>query len=260
MSDIEVSRQPGQIEIQFNRPDKKNAITGAMYQAMADAMAEAEADPSVQVVLFHGAGDNYTAGNDLGDFIANPPRGADSPVGNFLQALLRARKILIAAIHGNVVGVGTTMLLHCDLVIAAPTARLSFPFAKLGLIPEAGSSLLLPRLVGHQKALELMLLGEPFSAETAQALGLINRIVAEGEALATARQLAGTVISLPPEAALQTKALIRRTSTGSTDTLAERLAEESVLFTERLASGEFREAATAFFEKRPADFSKFRKG
>lgn len=260
MADIEVIKGDGVVEIQFNRPDKKNAITGAMYQTMADAMADAEADPSVQVVLFHGAGDTYTAGNDLGDFIANPPRGGDSPVGNFLQALLRARKILIAAVHGNVVGIGTTMLLHCDLVIAAPSARLSFPFARLGLIPEAGSSLLLPRLVGHQKALELMLLGEPFSAETARDLGLVNRIASEGEGLATARQLAQTIAGLPPQATLQTKELIRRTSALSNDGLGERLAEESAIFTERLASAEFREAATAFFEKRPPDFSKFRRG
>lgn len=253
---IAVSESGGVLEVRFDRPDKKNAITGAMYTAMAGALARADADPAIQAVLFSGAGDGFTAGNDLGDFLANPPESADSPVWRFLQALTAARKVLIAAVHGPAVGIGTTMLLHCDLVYAGRSAKLALPFVKLGLVPEAGSSLLLPRLAGHQRAAELLLLGEPFGADTAYELGLANRVVEDAELLATARAAAAAIAALPSEAVEQSKRLLKRGAAG----LKDAMEEEARVFGAQLRSAEFREAAAAFLEKRPPDFARLRKG
>ena len=244
---IAVGAEDGVLEIRFNRPDKKNAITGAMYSALADALAVADADPAIRAVLFSGAGDAFTAGNDLEDFLADTPDGGDSPVWRFLQAVATARKVLVAAVHGPAVGVGTTMLLHCDLVYAGRSARLALPFVKLGLVPEAASSLLLPRLAGHQRAAEMLLLGEPFDAATALSLGLVNRVVEDADLLATARAAAAAVAALPPDAVQQSKALLK----GNTPEVLARMAEEARLFRDRLRSAEFRQAASAFLRKRP---------
>lgn len=254
MSDhIQVSRAEGVLEIRFDRPDKKNAITAAMYAAMADALAEAASDATVRVVLFSGSGDSFTAGNDLGDFLAAPPQDFDQPVFRFLRAIASAEKVLMAAVQGAAVGIGTTLLLHCDLVVAGRSARLALPFVNLGLVPEAASSLLLPRLVGHQRATELLVLGEPLDAARAWELGLVNRLVEDGALLETARQLARQVAERPPAAVRLTKRLLK----GGTSGVGERMVEEAALFAERLRSAEFREAASAFFDKRPADFSQF---
>ena len=192
MNKILTEREGGVLRIQFNRAEKKNAITAAMYQALAHALRDAERDNAVRVALLHGAPDAFTAGNDLQDFLASPPRSNDAPGFQFLRAIHDFPKPLIAAVSGLAVGVGTTMLLHCDLVYCAPGTLFSLPFVNLGLCPEAGSSFLLPRLAGYQKAAELLMLGEPFSAETAKEIGLVNAIVpAEAlvaTAMATARQ------------------------------------------------------------------------
>jgi enoyl-CoA hydratase/carnithine racemase len=250
---VEFRQEVGILEIRLNRPDKKNAITVAMYAAMAERLAAAEADPAVRVVLFTGAGDAFCAGNDLKDFIANPPSGQDSPVFRFLRAISTATKVLIAAIQGPAVGIGTTMLLHCDLVVAARNARLSVPFVNLGLVPEAASSLLLPRLVGHQRAAELFLLGEPIDAATAQAYGLVNRVVEDDEVAATAQALAAQIAAKAPGAVRMVKKLMKSPTT----TVPERMVEEAHDFGTQLASAELREAVGAFFEKRAPDFSKF---
>ncbi|WP_035693308.1 enoyl-CoA hydratase [Azospirillum halopraeferens] len=244
---ILVSDADGVLEIRLNRPEKRNAITNAMYAAMADALERAAADPAIRAVLFSGAGDGFTGGNDLQDFLSAPPLGEDSPGWRFLTALRDAPKPLVAAVHGSAVGIGTTMLLHCDLVYAGRSARLALPFVRLGLVPEAGSSLLLPRLVGHQKAAELLILGEPFDADTAQALGLVNRVV-EDEALpAAARAAAAAIAALPAAAVRETKRLLKRGAPGLTDCMEE----EIRVFRDRLRSAEFRETAAAFLEKRP---------
>lgn len=251
-----VEAADGVLTVRLNRPDKKNALTGPMYAAMAEALARADADPGILAVLFCANGDSFTAGNDLGDFLATPPTGGESPVWAFLKAITGARKVLVAAVQGSAVGIGTTLLLHCDLIFAATGARLALPFVKLGLVPEAGSSLLLPRIAGHQRAAELLLLGEPFDAATAQTLGLVNRVVAEEELFATAQAAARAVAALPPEAVLQTKALLKRNA----PELAGRMAEEAEIFAAQLRTPAFREIAAAFMEKRAPDPSVWRKG
>jgi enoyl-CoA hydratase/carnithine racemase len=239
--------------IRLHRPEKKNAITVAMYQAMADAVNEAERDDAVRVILLTASGDTFTAGNDLGDFMQNPPVGPDSPVLQFLAALSTAPKPLLAAVDGNAVGVGLTMLLHCDLVYASERAVLRAPFVDLGLVPEAASSLLLPRAIGHQRAAELLLLGEPLDAARAHGLGLVTRVVPAAELEATARAAATKLAQKAPEALALTKALLKETGHA---TVPERIAHEARIFGARLASAEVREAISAFFQKRTPDFSK----
>jgi enoyl-CoA hydratase/carnithine racemase len=253
-----VSAADGVLEVRLNRADKKNAITTAMYSAVVEAVERAERDPAIRVVLLSGEGSAFSAGNDLQDFMQNPPdlsgKGDGGPVWRFMQALSTASKVVVAAVQGPAVGVGVTLLLHCDLVVAADSARFSTPFINLGLVPEFGSTLLLPALVGHQQAAELLLLGEPFDAAAAQRLGLVNRVVPEAELLPTARGLARKLTAMAPEALLLTKRLLKDRQ-GS---LSQRIAEEAKLFAQRLGTAEFREAATAFFEKRAPDFSKLK--
>ncbi|CAH2604759.1 Enoyl-CoA hydratase [Rhodovastum atsumiense] len=252
MAHIAVEQHDAVLEIVLDRPDKRNAITTAMYTALADALQAAEADPAVRVVLFRGNGGVFTAGNDLKDFLQEPPAdGADWPAFRFLRAVAGAAKVLVAAVEGPAVGIGTTLLLHCDLVVAAANARFQLPFVKLGLVPEAASSLLLPRLAGYHRAAELLLLGEPFDAAAAQAMGLVNRVVPVAELLPAARALTVALAARAPEAVRATKALLKSDSA----TPAARLEEEAALFAARLRSAEIREAVAAFFEKRPPDFS-----
>jgi enoyl-CoA hydratase/carnithine racemase len=246
--------------IQLDRLDKKNALTVAMYQAMADALRAADADPGVRVVLIHGQPDCFSAGNDLKDFLARPPHAQDlaqaekEPVWQFLRAISTAAKPLLAAVGGPAVGIGTTMLLHCDLVYAAPGTRFQLPFVPLGVVPEAGSSLLLPLIAGYQRAAELLLLGQPFSAEKALAAGIVTEIIPEDELLEYAQDAAAAVAALPPESVRITKALLKKRYAGE---VAERIAEEGRLFRERLGSAEAQEAMSAFLEKRKPDFSRF---
>jgi len=239
-----VSQTGGVCELRLNRPEKRNAITIDMYDALWDAIVRAEGDDAVRVILLSGAGASFTAGNDLGDFLNAPPAGQDRGSVRFLRLLPKIRKVLMAAVHGSTVGIGVTLLLHCDLVVAARNARLSMPFVKLGLVPEAASSLLLPRLVGHQRAAELLLLGTPVDSATAFNMGLVNRVVDDDVLHEEARALAQTVAEQPAGALRATKQLLR-SETG----LTARIEEELQAFQERLGSAEFKSAAQAFFSK-----------
>ena len=251
--ELVVTRSDSLLEICFNRPEKKNALTRAMYAGVVEAFASAEADPAIRVVLLTGAGDTFTSGNDIKDFQARAASGERSPASPFLSALSAFRKPLIAAVNGAAIGVGTTMLAHCDLIIAAKSARFVMPFTALGLVPEAGSSLLFPRLVGLQRANALLLLGEPLDAATALEWGFVNQVVDGAALMETARAVARRLAALPPQAVRLTKRLIRD---GQPD-LAGRIEEELAVFRDRVASPEAAEAFTAFVEKRTPDFSRF---
>ena len=254
MSHINTEFEQGVLRIEINRPEKKNALTAAMYQALADAIRSAESDAAVRVVLIQGKADLFTAGNDLQDFLDNPPRDDDRPVFQFLYAISQAQKPVVAAVAGAAVGIGTTMLLHCDLVYAAPNSRLQLPFVNLGLVPEAASSLLLPALVGYQRAAELLLLGEAFSAQEAKEIGLVTEVVAEDRLFDTAMAQAKALAAKPAAAVRLTKMLMKQTQARAT---AERIKLESDHFGERLGSPEAKEAFSAFLEKRKPDFSRF---
>lgn len=240
------------LQLRLNRADKKNAITAAMYAALADGLNAAAEDNSVRVVTIIGNGGTFTSGNDLNDFRNNPPRGPDQPVFRFLAAISSFPKIIVAGVAGAAVGVGTTMLLHCDLVVAAPEAIFSLPFVDLGLVPEAASSLLLPALIGRQRAAKHLVLGDPFDAQTALAYGLVSEIAAEDDLEARVGEIARRIAAKPPEAVRLTKKLIRQDPSA----VRARIAEESELFSARLKSPEAAEAFAAFFEKRPPDFSR----
>jgi enoyl-CoA hydratase/carnithine racemase len=246
MSDqIVVTRSDGVCEIQLNRPEKRNAITIAMYGAMVDALNEARADDSIRAVLLSGAGASFTSGNDLKDFLTQDLGNEDNNILRFLRLISSYRKVLVAAVHGQTVGIGVTLLLHCDLVVAARSAQMTMPFVKLGLVPEAGSSLLLPRAVGHQRAAELLLLGRPFSAEEGRDMGLVNRVVEDAALLDEARKLARAVAEQPPSALIAAKRLLR----SEVGTVDARIDEELEAFRKQLGSDEFKAAAAAFFAK-----------
>lgn len=251
---IEVHTDGGIATIAFARPEKKNAITAAMYAAMADGLAGAAADPAVRAVLITGSADCFTAGNDLQDFLAQPSSGDESPVWRFLHALAGFAKPVVAAPCGPAVGVGTTLLLHCDLVYAGDNARFSVPFAALGLCPEAASSLLMPAIAGWQRAAEKLLLGESFGADEAREMGVVNRVLPAAEAIGFARAQAAKLALLPPASLRETKRLMKG---ALADAIAQRMAEEGVVFGRMVRAPEAREAFTAFFEKRRPDFSRF---
>jgi enoyl-CoA hydratase/carnithine racemase len=232
-------------EVRLNRPEKRNAITFAMYEALAAALAAAQADAAVRALLFSGEGAGFCAGNDLNDFLSGPQFTPQHPVLAFLRSLATFDKPLLAAVHGQTVGIGVTMLLHCDLVIAARGTQLSLPFVPLGLVPEAASSLLLPRLIGQQRAAELLFLGQPFDAERAVQLGLVNRIVEEGELAGAARALAGAVAQQPVEALRATRRLLR----GDSSEILARIDAEARIFGSRLSSEEFRAAVRAILSR-----------
>ena len=218
---IELSTEDGIATIAFARADKKNAITADMYARMADGLAAAADDPSVRAVIVHGSTECFTAGNDLQDFLANPPAGEDAPVFRFLHGIAGFAKPIVAAPCGPAVGVGTTMLLHCDLVYAGDNARFSVPFTQLGLCPEAASSLLLPALAGWQRAAEKLLLGESFGAEEAREMGLVNRVLPAGEVLVFARAQAARLAALPASSLRETKRLMKA---GQADAVRRRMA------------------------------------
>lgn len=240
--------------IEIRRPEKKNALTGEMYTAMASALDAAEADNAVRVIVIHGQPGVFTSGNDLKDFLDAPPTSDDSPVFRFLNGFSRLKKPFVAAVSGVAVGVGTTLLLHCDLVYADDSARFMLPFVNLGLCPEAGSSLLLPMLAGHVRAAEMLMLGEPFDANTAREIGLVNAVIPAAQLLDHTLERARKLAAQPPTALRVTKQLLKR---GKAALIAETMAEEGRLFKEQLASPEAREAFTAFLEKRKPDFSGF---
>ncbi len=253
MSEHVVLRRHGAVaEIRLNRPEKRNALTRAMYAAMADALAAAEADAGVRCHAISGEGASFSAGNDLADFMTAPSLDPDTPVMRFLAALSGAAKPVVAAVQGHAVGIGTTMLLHCDIVVLAEDAVLRMPFVELGLVPEAAASLILPRLLGHPRAAELLMLAEPLPAARALAWGLANRVVPAAELHAQALALAGALAARAPNALRITKALMKDDTPG----IAARLPMEGQHFAQLLASPELKEAVTAFFEKRAPDFSK----
>jgi enoyl-CoA hydratase/carnithine racemase len=244
----------GVATIEIARPEKKNALTQAMYAAMAEALAAADADAAVRAVLITGQPGIFTSGNDLEDFMQRPPVDEDSPVLRFMRALRGCGKPVVAAVTGAAIGIGTTMLLHCDLVYVSDEARFAMPFVGLGLVPEFASSLLFARLVGHAKAAEHLLLGDPFNGEQAVEMGLANAVIPAAEVLKHARRVAERFNALPPGAVRDAKALMRRGPQAQVDDAIE---AETSLFARRLRSPEAREAFQAFFEKRKPDFSKF---
>lgn len=252
MSDILTHTDAGVMTITFNRLDKKNSITSSMYAAMADALAQATADPDVRVVVFQGHESIFSAGNDIGDFLNQPPTTQESPVFRFLRGIATFEKPLLAAVAGPAVGIGTTMLFHCDLVYAGDNAAFSMPFVNLGLCPEAASSLLAPRMFGYHRAAEALLMGEPFFAEAAQEVGLVNRVVppteVNGYAQAQARKLAGKPLS----SLIETKRLMK----GDTQAVLQKMDEEGQSFGRMLREPAAKEAFGAFMEKRKPDFSK----
>jgi enoyl-CoA hydratase/carnithine racemase len=245
---VQVERRDGVLAIRLNRPERRNAITIAMYAALADAIGSARDDPDTRVITIRGEGQDFAAGNDLADFLAVRPGGGEEiAVWRFLRVLAGCETPIVAAVHGNCVGIGTTMLLHCDLVIADGTARFSMPFVDLALVPEAASSLLFPRLAGRRRAARYLLLCEPFGAEEGEAIGLVSHRVATGELDGKLDEIVAALLAKPPEALRQTQRLLRH---GARDELLERMKLESDAFAERLTSPEVKEAINAFFEKR----------
>jgi enoyl-CoA hydratase/carnithine racemase len=240
--------------IELHRPDKKNAITVAMYEAMAAALERAGADPGVRVTLIHGQPEVFTSGNDIVDFLNLPPGGTDSPVLRFLTLLSQHDKPVVAAVTGAAVGIGTTMLLHCDYVVASERAQLSAPFVNLGLCPEGASSLLLPLAVGYLRAAELLLFGEAIGAAQAREWGLVSRVVADAEAIPQAQAAAVALAAKPPSALRTSKALLKRRLA---PLVLHALAEEAASFAQLLGSPEAKEALSAFVAKRRPDFSRF---
>lgn len=240
--------------LRFNRPEKRNAFSVAMYEEFIVALEKAAKEPSVRAVVLCGEGAAFTAGNDLVDFQSSPPTGPDSAVFRLLLAVVDYEKPLIAAVNGPAVGIGTTLLLHCDLVLASPLARFQLPFVNLGLVPEGGSTFLLPALTGHRNASELLLLGEPFSAERAKEAGIVNRVVPAEELEGAALTIAQKVAAQPAASIREAKRLLKAPTR---DAVREAIEREALSFIERLTSPEAAEAFIAFFEKRKPDFSKF---
>lgn len=247
---IDISCNDYVLTIHFARPDKKNALTSDMYAAMADAIEDAETNTDVRVILFKGTEGCFTAGNDIGDFLQNPPTDESNPVFKFIIGLARSTVPMVAAVDGPAVGIGTTLLLHCDLVLVTDTAKLQMPFVNLGLLPEAGSTYLLPRLMGHAQAAEIVMLGEPFSGEKAVQLGIATRLVTAETLETEANKVAKAMAERAPEAMKLTKKLLKR----DRDKVEAAMMEEVGYFSERLVSAEAREAFSAFLEKRKPKF------
>lgn len=237
--------------LRWNRPEKRNAITAAMYAHMAELLTAAAEDNGVRAVVLMGTEKAFSAGNDVEDFLRNPPLTTDAPVLQFLAVISTFAKPLLASVRGAAAGVGSTMLLHCDLVFASEDARFSFPFTQLGLCPEAGSSLLLPRLVGHQRAAELLLLGEPFSAQEASRMGMVNRIIPSAEVDCLAIDQAQQLALLPASAVIATKALLKG---NPGDSVTTRIENEAAQFGRLLQQAAAQEAFKAFAEKRRPRF------
>jgi len=252
-NDILTHVERGVMTITLNRLDRKNSITSAMYGAMADALAAAESDAAVRVAVLQGHETVFSAGNDIGDFLNKPPAGMDSPVFRFLRGIATFPKPLLAAVCGPAVGVGTTLLFHCDLVYAGDNAAFSMPFVNLGLCPEAASSLLVPQMLGYHRAAEALLLGEPFMAEAALEVGLVNRVVPPTEANGVAQAAAHKLAAKPLSSLVETKRLMKK---GQQQLVLQQMAEEGQSFSRMLGEPAAKEAFGAFMEKRKPDFSK----
>ena len=245
---ITVERRDGVLAITMNRPERRNAITVAMYAALADAIVGAASDKTLRLITLEGAGEDFTGGNDLADFMAEMPQpGEDIPVWRLLRALADNEVPIVAAVHGNAVGIGTTMLFHCDLVLAEEGCRFVMPFVDLGLVPEAASSLIMPQLAGRRAAARHLLLGEPFGSEQALVMGLASHVVPAGTLPEALEKIVRALLAKPAEALRQTQRLLRR---GSRAAVVERMELENAHFSERLASDEVKSAITSFFERR----------
>jgi enoyl-CoA hydratase/carnithine racemase len=240
--------------IEIHRPEKKNAFTGEMYTQLGEALAAAAESREARVVLLHGSRDCFTSGNDISDFLKPRPAGVEPPIVKLFRYLPAMPKPVVAAVGGPAIGIGSTMLLHCDLVYAAEGARFQLPFVPLGITPEFGSTFLLPLIAGYQRSAELLLLGQPFTAQKAKEIGMVNDVVPEAEVLERAEKVASQLAALPPESLRLTKNLLK---SGHAKALEGRIAEELKIFSERLSSPEAKEAMSAFLEKRKPDFSRF---
>ncbi|MEY2684395.1 MAG: 2,3-dehydroadipyl-CoA hydratase [Pseudomonadota bacterium] len=252
MSDILVHTEGGVTTLTFNRPTRKNSITAAMYAALADAMEQARDDASVRVVVIQGHESVFSAGNDLGDFLNSPPAGEDAPVFRFLRNIASFPKPLLAAVCGPAVGIGTTMLFHCDLVYAGDNAAFSMPFVNLGLCAEGASSLLAPQMFGYHRAAEALLLGEPFYAEAALEVGLVNKVLPPSEAAGYAHAMARKLAAKPMTSLIETKRLMKK---GQQTLVLQTMAEEGAVFGRMLREPAAKEAFAAFMEKRAPVFA-----
>ena len=256
MSEIVTERSGSILRVQFNRPAKKNAMTSAMYVTMAELFNTTAKDDQVRVVLWHGAGDSFCAGNDLEDFLKNPIGPGESPQSRLIDAFINFDKSIVAAVHGAAIGGGTTMLTHCDFVYASETAKFQMPFINLALVPEFGSSYSIPARIGYLRAAELIQLGQPFDAKRAAELGLVTQVVPDQKLLATATATAQKLAEKPAAALQACKRLMRQ----STREYLERAAKsETEVFSALLRSPDSKEAMTAFFERRPPDFTRAKK-
>jgi enoyl-CoA hydratase/carnithine racemase len=253
MSDIITERTGGILRVELNRPGRKNALTASMYTGLAEIFDDADKDESVRVVLWHGAGDSFSAGNDVSDFIKNPPGPGESPQARLMDAFIRFEKPIVVAVQGAAVGSGTTMLTHCDFVYAGESTKFQLPFINLALVPEFGSSYSLPTRIGHLRAAELFLLGERFDAARAAELGLVTRVVPDQHLLATATETAQKLAAKPGGALQASKRLIKRPFS---DEIRAAITAEMQEFSERVRSAESKEAFAAFLEKRPPNFTK----
>lgn len=252
MNDIITEISGGILRVELNRPVQKNAMTAGMYTNLAGIFGEADKDEAVRVVLLQGAGDAFCAGNDIGDFLKNPPGPGESPQSALMSALIAFEKPIIAAVQGAAIGGGTTMLTHCDFVYAGESAKFKLPFIDLALVPEFGSSYSIPARLGHLRAAELFLLGEPFGAVRAAELGLVTRVVADKQLLATAMEIAKKLAAKPAGALRASKRLLKQ---GFIDQVKAAAKVEGREFSERLRSSEAKEAFSAFLEKRPPNFT-----
>ena len=253
MSDINTEISGGVLRLEFNRPTRKNAMTAAMYTTMAEILTKADQNDDVRVVLWHSAGDAFCAGNDVEDFLKNPPQPGGSPHSRLTETFIGFAKPLVAAVQGAAIGGGTTMLTHCDFVYAGESAKFQTPFIDLALVPEFASSFSIPARIGHLRAAELILLGDRFGAQRAAELGLVTRVVPDADVFSTAETTAQRLAAKAPGALLACKQLIKRSSIGPQ---REAVAAEMAEFTARVTSADSKEAFSAFLEKRPPNFSK----
>jgi enoyl-CoA hydratase/carnithine racemase len=256
MDEIITEHSESILRVELNRPAKKNALTSSMYVALANIFNDAAKDEGTRVVLWHGAGDSFCAGNDVEDFLKNPPGPGESPQAKLMNALIDFDKPLIAAVQGAAVGSGTTMLMHCDFVYAGESAKFQMPFINLAVVPEFGSSCSVPARIGHIRAAELILLGLPFDAKRAVDLGLVTQVISDGQLLAIATETARKLAAKPGDALRASKRLMKQPFR---EQVKAAMKAENEAFSARIRSEEAKEALTAFLEKRPPDFTKIRK-
>jgi enoyl-CoA hydratase/carnithine racemase len=253
MDDIVTEHTESVLRVQFNRPTKRNAMTAAMYLSLASIFNEAEKDENTRVVLWHGAGDSFCAGNDIDDFLKNPPGPGESPQARLMEALINFDKPLVVAVHGAAIGGGTTMLLHCDFIYAGESTKFQMPFINLAIVPEFGSSCAVPARIGHVRAAELILLGAPFDARRAAELGLVTQVISDKEVLARATETAGKLAAKPARALQASKRLMKQPFR---EQIKAAMKAENEEFSVQVRSEDAREAFTAFLEKRRPDFTR----